>query len=414
MMYPLRHGRSGCWAIILCTALLFGLTALTHAASGEADRLNRAAVVLTNEGRYEEATVLLTQAIRLQPGDEVIRQNLAGVRTRWGHRLQQEGLLDRAQEQYLAALELNPNESSALLGLGDAQLRRRDSSAAAEMYRRAVRVDPQNADAYTRLGDAYHHRGDLEAALSEWERAVSLRPHDAGLRQRVEQARREIRVQTGYRTRESQHFRVIYEGQRRDEIGGDLLRILEQAYAGVGYELGAYPPQDVEAIFYSDADFQSAIGVSASAMGGAFYHLYDGKIRLGLRGLNPGDSHLAAVLYHEYTHALIYAITRGNNPPRWVHEGLAVQMERERAPEFKQEAIRQARAGVVPALEASPYTHGSVAIGYLTERYGITGIQQLLRRLGEGRAFTQAFQEVFRMDVATFQHTLRDVLVRGY
>jgi len=413
-MPSLRHGRSGCWAIALCAVLVCGVASRAHAASGEAERLNRAAVALANEGRYEEAAALLTQALRLSAGDEVIRLNLAGVRTRWGHRLQLEGSLDKAQEQYLTALELNPNESSALLGLGDVQLRKRDPRAAAETYRRAVGLDPQNADAYARLGDAYHHQGDLEAALWEWERAVSLRPQDARLRQGVDQARREARVRTGYRTRESQHFRVIYEGQRRDEIGRDLLRILERAYADVGYELGAYPSHDVEVIFYSDADFQSATGVSASAVGGGFYHLFDGKIRLGLKGLDRGDSHLAAVLYHEYTHALIYAITRGNNPPRWVHEGLAVEMERQRAPEFKQEAIRQARAGVVLALEASPYTHGSVAVGYLIERYGIAAIQQLLRRMGEGRPFPQAFQETFGMDVGTFQRTLRDVLVRGY
>ena len=43
------------------------------------------------------------------------------------------------------------------------------------------------------------------------------------------------------------------------------------------------------------------------------------------------------------------------------------------------------RAG---ALDQSPYSLGSVAIGYLVERCGMTAIQQLLRRMGEGRAFT--------------------------
>jgi len=118
-------------------------------------------------------------------------------------------------------------------------------------------------------------------------------------------------------------------------------------------------------VFYSDADFRDATGLPAALVGGGFYHLLDGKIRIALKGLSPGDPWLRAVLYHEYTHALIYAITRGNNPPRWVHEGLAVQMERQRAPEFKQEAIRRTRGGVVLTLEQSPYTHGSVAIGYL-------------------------------------------------
>jgi len=86
------------------------------------------------------------------------------------------------------------------------------------------------------------------------------------------------------------------------------------------------------------------------------------------------DPWLSAAPYHEYTHALVYAVTRGNNPPRWVHEGLAVHMERQRAPEFRQEAIRRARGGVVPTLDQSPYTLGSVAIGYLVEQYGMTRI----------------------------------------
>ena len=68
----------------------------------------------------------------------------------------------------------------------------------------------------------------------------------------------------------------------------------------------------------------------------------------------------------------------------------------------------------MPTLDASPYTLGSVAIGYLVERSGMTGVQQLLRRMGEGRVFAQAFQETYQMDVATLQQNVRDLLVRGY
>jgi hypothetical protein len=149
-------------------------------------------------------------------------------------------------------------------------------------------------------------------------------------------------------------------------------------------------------------------------VGGAYYHLLDGKIRLALRGMNPGDPRLVSDLYHEYTHALIYAMTRGNNPPRWVHEGLAVHMERRRAPEFKQEARRLARAGVVPPLDQSPYTHGSAAIEYLIERYGMARIRHLLQRMGEGLPFAQAFQEAYQRDLVTFQREVRELLVRGY
>jgi len=410
----LSPGGAGYWQVVLCVAFVWGAAVPVGAASQEAERLNQRAVALTSQGQYEEAADLFMQALRLSPTDEVIRRNLSGLRTRWGHQLLRAGALDQAQGQYQAALELNPNESAALLGLGDLQLRRREPRLAAESYRQAVSLEPRNADAYIRLGEAYYHQGDLTAALSEWERALALRPGDVQLGKRIQEVQNEVRVQGGYRARESQHFTVVYEGQRRQDIGRELLQILERAYTDVGYELGAYPPYEVQVIFYSEADFRDATGVPAALVGGGFYHLLDGKIRIALRGLTPGDPWLNAVLYHEYTHALIYAITRGNNPPRWVHEGLAVHLERQRAPEFKQEAIRRARVGDVPTLDQSPYTLGSVAIGYLVERYGMTGIQQLLRRMGEGQPFTQVFQETFQMDVATWQQNLRDLLVRGY
>jgi tetratricopeptide (TPR) repeat protein len=412
-MPPPRHHGSGQWRVALFAVALWGAAVPALAASQDAHRLNEMAVALTGQGQYDEAAALFTQALRLSPGDEVIRRNLARLRTLWGHQLLQGGSPERAQEEYQAALELTPNELAALLGLGDAQLRQRQPRAAADSYRRAVAVDPGNPDAYTRLGEAYYHQGDLGAALSEWERALSLR-EDARLRRRVEEVRREVRVHSAYRGRESQHFTITYEGQRREDIGRELLQILERAYADIGYELGAYPAHEVQVIFYSDGDFERAVGAPQTVVGGAYYHLLDGKIRFALRGMSAGDPRLASDLYHEYTHALVYAMTRGSNPPRWVHEGLAVHMEKRRAPEFRQTAVRQARAGVVPSLDASPYVHGSVAVEYLLQRHGMVGMRQLLQRLGEGVPFIDAFQQTFRKDLATLEQDLREQLVRGY
>jgi len=399
----LRPCRSGSWRILLCVALLLGTAISAEPASRDALRLNEEGIALTAKGQYEEAADRFTQAIRLSPGDEVIRRNLARVRVVLGHRYLQAGLLSQAQEQYQAALEAVPEEAVALLGLGDIQHRNRQPRLAAEFYRRAVAADPRNPDAYARLGEAYYQQGDPAAAVSEWERALALRPEDKAVRQRLEHVQREAKLQTGYTSRDSQHFRAIYEGQRREDIGRALLQILEGAYNDVGYELGAYPPYEVETIFYSEAQFATS-----------HYQLLDGKIRVGLRGLALENPHLRSVLYHEYTHALIYAITRGNDVPRWVHEGLAVHMENWRAPEFKQEALRLARAGSLPSMDQSPYTHGSAAIEYLIERYGMTRVRQMLQRIGEGLPFARAFQDAFQRDLATFQREVRDVLVRGY
>ena len=398
---------------VLVAALIAGAgVAPARAASPEAYRLNEAAVAEVRRGHHDAALDLLVRAVSLDPGDAAIRSNLARVRTVVGHRLVHAGRVQEAEVQYRAALDADPREAGAWIGLGELQLRQRDPRDAAEAFRRAVELRPEDAETRIRLGQAYYNLGDLPAALSEWERAAATRPDDAVLRERIARVRREAEIQAGYRAKESQHFAVVYEGRRQDDLGQEFVRLLEQAYLDVGYVLGAYPSAPVPVVFYSEVDFAPATGLATDI--GGFYNRLDGKIRIALRGLTPGDTRLGSVVTHEYTHALIYAVGRGNNPPRWMHEGLAVHMEQRRAPQYKEEARRRARAGQLESLQSSPYVMGSVAVEYLIDRYGMATMRLLLQRLGEGKEFAQAFQETFRTDLATFERTVRDVVTRGY
>ncbi len=183
-MPPLHRVRPSWWRVVWVTALGgLGLPAL--AANPEARRLNEMAVSRTAEGRYEEAAGLFSEALRLSPDDEVIRRNLAHVKTALGHQLLQAGQFEKAEAQYQAAIDMVADEVPALLGLGDALLRQRDVREAAEMYRRVVQAAPAASEGYLRLGEAYYQQGDLNGALAEWERAQSLQPQDARLRQRI-------------------------------------------------------------------------------------------------------------------------------------------------------------------------------------------------------------------------------------
>jgi tetratricopeptide (TPR) repeat protein len=393
-------------------AVAWCLIAPVEAASPEAYRLNEAGVAEVRKGNLEAGIGLFSQALQFEPRDESLRKNLARTRIQLGNRLLQAGQTQRAEEQYRASLDADATEVAGWLALGDVQLKRRDPRAALESFRRAVGVDPSNADALVLLAQAYYNQGDLGAALAEWRRAKTLRPEDAGLRELIARTEREMGVQGGYRSRDSQHFQVVYEGRRQEDIGQALVQILEQAYADVGYALGAYPDHAVQTILYPDVDFTAATGAPTDV--GGFYQQLDGKIRIALRGLRPEDPELRSVLYHEYTHALIFAVSRGNNPPRWVHEGLAVQMEGRRAPAFKEEASRRARAGQRDTLEGSPYVLGSVAMGVLIDRYGMSSVRAFLQRMGEGRSFPEAFQETFRMGSASIEPTVRDFVTRGY
>ena len=398
---------------ILVGVLLAGWFVVpAQAAHPDAYRLNEAAVAEVRRGNPEVALELLTRAATLDPRDAAIRGNLARVRTVVAHRLTQAGRLAEAEVQYRAALDADSGEVAAWVGLGELQLRRRDPREAVEAFRRAVELTPEDGETRVRLGQAYYNVGDLPAALSEWERAAATRTDDVALRGRIARVRREADIQGSYRAKESQHFTVVYEGRRQEDLGQEFVRLLESAYLEVGYILGAYPSAAVPVILYSDVDFAPATGHSTEV--GGFYGRLDGKIRIALRGLKPGDARLASLLTHEYTHALIYAVTRGNNPPRWVHEGLAVHMERDRAPQYKDEAQRRGRAGRLETLEKSPYVMGSVAVEYLVERYGMATIRLLLQRLGEGTPFAETFRGTFQADLATFERAVGDSVSRGY
>ena len=55
--------------------------------------------------------------------------------------------------------------------------------------------------------------------------------------------------------------------------------------------------------------------------------IFDGKIRI--RGKNLQLTDIKRILYHEYTHAVVYYATKGQNIPLWFHEGIAQYMEPE-------------------------------------------------------------------------------------
>lgn len=424
-MAPLRRYRSGFWR---GAAGALSLACLLWGGPGWADEgeaLARAGAALAARGAYDQAIEVYRRAFALRPRDPVVRRNLALAYGNRGSQLLAAGQFREAEELFQAAAELDPAEASLHLGLGYAQLRQRDLPAATVSFQRAVSAGPRNAEAYRYLGEAYYQQGDLAAALGEWERALELNPADAALRARVEKTRQEARVEGGYRSRDSHHFQLRYEGQRREDVGREVLGILEQAYIDVGYDLSHYPAYPIQVILYSEEDFRSVTELP-HWVGGAFSK-FDGKIRVPIGGLGPPSDRLARTLFHEYAHAALYGITRGNLP-QWLNEGLAVRAEK-RAADLRPRAVAAARGGLLiplrslegsfmnlqgPATVALAYAEGASAAEYLIEQYGTGGVQALLQRLGQGRTFDAAFQETFGASPEEFETRWGTSLVRGY
>ena len=374
---------------------------------------NQRGVDLSAQGRHREAIAELEKALALAPAHPVVRRNLAHAHGNVASSLLQERAFRDAAAEYQAAIDLYSEEPRFHMGLGVALLGLREVDRAVESLRWARNLNPKEGQVYRLLGEAYFQRGDMREAVGAWQEGLRIRPGDRDLERLIAQAEGERKVDEEYRRRPGHHFNLRYVGEVREEIGREILQLLERAYEEVGYNLNHFPRQEVEVVIYSDADFQRIMGLPGWVHGA--FDERGGRIRIPVRGIKEATD-LRGLLYHEYTHVVVREVT-GGRIPTWLNEGLA-QIEQRTPMDGAVESVRQLAArGKLPSLqnlkdpfvgltgpEASVvYAVSYAATKYLVERWGLWDIQRLLRRLGEGVSFDVALKETTRLTLADFE-----------
>lgn len=83
---------------------------------------------------------------------------------------------DDAVAHFRRADELHPRNSSILVNLGAAQLKRRQALSAIETYHRVLEFDPGNALAHANLAVAYQQSGQLDLAIQAHRKVLQLDP----------------------------------------------------------------------------------------------------------------------------------------------------------------------------------------------------------------------------------------------
>ncbi len=211
-----------------------------------------------------------------------------------------------------------------------------------------------------------------------------------------------------FRKFESRHFTVRFEGREDPALVWALLERLESAYRDVGRKLGTFPASRVPVMLYTDGEFPVHASVPQWAQG-----LFDGQIRLAVSWPALHEESLDKTLRHEYTHALVHALTHGH-VPTWLSEGLAVANEG-RGTEREWNRARAADRLIpldelhgsflsLPSVQIQlAYAESAAAVDYLVSRHGASSVRALLARLGKSRDFAAAFQEAVGMPYADFQ-----------
>ncbi|MBI4341394.1 MAG: alpha/beta fold hydrolase [Candidatus Omnitrophica bacterium] len=352
---------------------------LAHTRQQLAIAYNNYGVVLGNEGQWEQAVRQLQEAVQLDPANTQAKENLSRI------------YLNRAHEAYQ-------------------QRRFPDALSAIEL---ALQANPELAQAYALRGELEYNQQKLKEAKASWEQALKLDPSQPEIGKRLEQVTQELPVESDFERVSQASFDIRYQEGLESAIGFDVRDVLLQARREVGSDFAYWPKHRLVVLVYSAESFKQLRQETPEWLAGQF----DGKIRVPLPSKQLNPQTVKAILFHEYTHALIYDLTNGTCPI-WLNEGLAEYEGRRQAP-GPMAPLRQAQMdsrltpwkdlsdGFSPALTAEAvslaYQQSYSIAAYLVERYGFWRIRRILKVIGEGKAWETALSDEFRLKLKTIE-----------
>ncbi|PKO19810.1 hypothetical protein CVU37_02130 [candidate division BRC1 bacterium HGW-BRC1-1] len=230
--------------------------------------------------------------------------------------------------------EIQKNYSS-LLALWGAELMKRDQyDQAKTAFNQALELNGQNPTAAIYLGDLFYEADAYEDARRLYALAMEHDKTNATyLKDRLAMIEDESKVQALFKKAEDskKRFLIQYVDYNNGTPIEEILEMLNDAYDDVGKKLGIYPARHVNVKIYEGEDFYKISRLPEWAVG-----IFDGKMRLRVEDIQSGPAQVRDLLYHEYTHAVL-AMNVKQKVPAWFHEGLAQLME----PQFAENAGEQ-------------------------------------------------------------------------
>jgi Flp pilus assembly protein TadD len=151
----------------------------------------RALAILANalerSGRYGEAELYYRRTLALPSRfDAFAHHNLGNV-------LLKLGKVDEAVEQFRTALNMEPGEKLMRLNLAYALALQGNTAAAAAEFQELIRRHPQDPRAYNNLGRLLMGEGKLTEAIPLFREALRLKPDYGQARQNLEKAALQLR-----------------------------------------------------------------------------------------------------------------------------------------------------------------------------------------------------------------------------
>ncbi|MFQ5695222.1 MAG: peptidase MA family metallohydrolase [Terriglobia bacterium] len=350
-------------------------------------------------------------------GSAAARERAAAAHALVAQHLYGRSDLQGAAESLQRALRFAPREPLLLLNAATLEAERQRFDAALGRLRTLRAQDEYLFEAYRLEGWIHYLRDDMVRAQRAWKKALAERS-DAEVEGLLARAQQEAGAAEDFRGRASGRFLLRYDGgelaSRR--LATRILRFLDSDFDSMVSTFDFLPREPLVVILYPQETFYELTGVPLQVHG-----LFDGKIRVPVRGLVSLTPSLERVLRHELVHAFVHLKTRGR-APRWLHEGLAQWTAGQRPPVSAQafRPLFEPRDGsALPRIEAgfagdamqvsSAYAAAWVVVDALEQRYGRGDMEEFLEALGSGGSQAAALRAAYRL---TFTDLDREVYNR--
>jgi tetratricopeptide (TPR) repeat protein len=129
--------------------------------------------MLYNEEKAKDAITLFCKAVEVDPSSVVGRRNLAFAYA-------EKGVLNRAIQEYEAAIRLDTQDAESCYNLALVYHRREELDRSIAYNEMAVARDPRFVEAYVNLGFDYVEQGMVDRAGKSFEKAMEIDPKCAG------------------------------------------------------------------------------------------------------------------------------------------------------------------------------------------------------------------------------------------
>lgn len=349
-------------------------------------------------GEYEKGIEQLRKAYLLFPLNITFKRNLAEAYAAHGHQHFKQKRYEQADENFIKAQELYPEEAgySLLRGICNYHLKKYD--VARYELERAKLLREDSAEVLYYLGLVQFDSDHRPEAIELWEKALKLSPGRTEIVELLKKSRKENDVESVMDRGHSSRFDLTYDPGVDTGFALAVLDVLESAANLVGAELGLFPETRVPVGIYKRADYKTV--TDSPDWSGGFY---DGKIRLPFGALKEITPAIRGILYHEYAHVVVFELTRGNCP-LWLNEGIAEMFGRMQYNRSLPEFGRAARSGKLidfrslegnfnefsPSAASLAYQQSYALVNYLVTSYGWHRVRQILSNLGKGMSFDES------------------------